>query len=86
MTKPRFSEGQEGGLLGHRIYRPRYTREFDTYPDADAWLTAGGYTEFMIDVRWSGETTVTLEDGFAERALDREHPIAPGGFRLFELE
>jgi hypothetical protein len=66
---------------------PRFTKEFDTYIDADAWLTAGDYRESALVIRDSGETLVTLEGEFASRAYDAENgPLAPGGFRLREVE
>lgn len=91
MTKPRFSETQEGGILGFRAYRPRVKKEFPSYPEADAWVTAmgvgfSGDMESVWIIRDSGETTVTLEGAFAQHALDKECPVAPGGFRLAEVD
>lgn len=65
---------------------PTYTKEFKTYPEADAWITAGKYTECIINHSRGGETRVTLEGEFALRAQETEEPIVHGGFRLNPVE
>lgn len=75
------------GAQHQETHMTRFTKDFPTYIDADAWLTAGDYRESIITVADSGETLVTLEGEFAARAYDAENgPLAPGGFRLREVE